>query len=215
MTVKRTLIVIILLTLAGLALSLWAYPRLPEQVPSHWNAAGQVDDSMPRSTAVYLLPALGLGLGLLLLYLPYIDPLHGNIERFRKVYNWFVVAFTAYMLFMHGLVIAAGLDARFNMTMMLIPVVSLLIIGAGFALERTQPNWIMGVRTPWTLTSPVVWDKTHRLAGRLFKLAGLLMLLGLLLPPAAALWLIMGLLLAASLATVVYSYIAYQAEVKG
>ena len=58
----------------------------------------------------------------------------------------------------------AGLGARSNMTLLLVPIMSVSLIGLGFLLERTRPNWFIGIRTPWTLTSPTVWARTHRLA---------------------------------------------------
>jgi uncharacterized membrane protein len=212
MTIKRTLVVIVLLSLLGLAASLWAYPRLPDQVPSHWNIAGEVDDTMQRDTIVYLLPGLGLVLGLLLLYIPYIDPLRANVERFRSTYNWFIVGMSLFFLFLHVLTILAGLGIRFNMTDMLIPAASAMVIGIGYVLERTKPNWFLGIRTPWTLSSSTVWDKTHRLGGLLFKLSGVTMLTGLLFSQEAAFFLLMGSILITTLVTIVYSYFAYRDE---
>jgi uncharacterized membrane protein len=212
MTIKRTLVVIVLLSLLGLAASLWAYPRLPDQVPSHWNIAGEVDDTKQRDTIVYLLPGLGLVLGLLLLYIPYIDPLRANVERFRSTYNWFIVGMSLFFLFLHVLTILAGLGIRFNMTDMLIPAASAMVIGIGYVLERTKPNWFLGIRTPWTLSSSTVWDKTHRLGGLLFKLSGVTMLTGLLFSQEAAFFLLMGSILITTLVTIVYSYFAYRDE---
>lgn len=214
MTTKRTIALITLIALAGLALGLWAYPRLPEQVPSHWNAAGEVDDTQPRAVAVYLLPGLALALGLLLLFLPNIDPLRANVARFRGAYNWFVAGFVAFLVYLHGLVILAGLGVSFNMTHLLIPPVSLGLAGIGFMVERTRPNWFIGIRTPWTLSSPSVWDKTHRLGGRLFKLSGALVWIGLLLPPQAAFFLTNSAILFTAVATIIYSYAAYRAEAR-
>jgi len=212
MTLRRTLAVLLLLTLAGLAFSLWAYPRLPALVPSHWNAAGEIDGYMPRAAAAVLLPAMALGLGLLLLYLPNIDPLRANVERFRRPYHWFVAGLALFLLLLHALTLLAGLGVRFNMTSLVIPITGLSLIGLGFLIERTRPNWFIGIRTPWTLTSPTVWARTHRLGARLFKLGGAAALLGLLLPPQAALLLLMALVLLLTLATVIYSYVVYREE---
>jgi len=103
MPTKTTIVVLVILTLVGLALSLLVYPTLPEMVPSHWNAAGEVDDTMSRNTITFLIPGFTLVLGLVLLYLPNIDPLRANVERFRRVYNLFIVGFAAYLIFIHVL----------------------------------------------------------------------------------------------------------------
>lgn len=212
MTIKQTLVAIVLIVLAGLAFSLWAYPRLPEMAPSHWNAAGEVDDTMRREILVVLMPALTLVIGLLLLYIPYIDPLRANVERFRGALNWFIAGVCVFFLFIHVATILAGLGINFNMTYLLIPAASLVMLGIGFVLDKTKPNWFMGIRTPWTLTSPTVWEKTHRLGGLLFKLGAAVMLVGLLIPPEAAFLLIIGVILVITISTILYSYFAYRAE---
>jgi len=212
MTTRRALLAVILLALLGLAAGLLAFPRLPAQVPSHWNAAGQVDGTTPRETAVYMLPGMLLAFCLLILYLPNIDPLRANVERFRAVYNWCVLGLALFFLFLHGLVLLAGLGVRFNINRLIVPAAGLLLAGAGLLIERTQPNWFIGIRTPWTLSSPAVWAKTHRLGGRLFKLSGAACLLGAVLPPEAGLLLLITLILLVTLATTVYSYLAYRKE---
>ena len=212
MTVKRTLFMVVLLALAGLAISLVAFQNLPEMVPSHWNMAGEVDDTMPRSIIAIMMPGLILFLGLLLLYIPNIDPLRANVDRFRNVYDWFIVGISAFLLYLHVLIILAGLGAEFNLTYLLIPAFSLGMFGIGLVLERTKPNWFIGIRTPWTLSSPTVWDKTHRLASLLFKLSGGITFISFLFSPQAAFVSMTGSILIAALASVIYSYFAYRQE---
>ena len=188
MTIGRTVIIIALIALAGLAFSLWAAPRLPETVPSHWNAAGQVDGSSGRGQALFLLPAMTLSFGLLLIYLPKIDPLRADVQRFRGVYHWAVVGFSVFFIYLHVLTLLAGLGMNINMTYWMIPAMGLLFFGLGFMIERAQPNWFIGIRTPWTLSSPTVWQKTHRVGGLAFKVSGVLVLVGLLFPVKAGFW---------------------------
>jgi uncharacterized membrane protein len=212
MTTNRALFIIIILTLAGLVLSLWAYPQLPELVPSHWNFAGEVDDTMPRSAVVFILPGLILFLGLLLLYLPNIDPLRANVEQFRSTYNWFIVGESFFFLYLHILVILAGLGVKFNINYLIIPFASLLMFGIGLVLDKTKPNWFLGIRTPWTLSSPTVWEKTHRLGGLLFKLSAGVIFASLILSPEASFMILMGSILIATLVLVFYSYYSYKLE---
>jgi uncharacterized membrane protein len=214
MSIRSTLIVLILLTLAGLGLSLWAAPRLPELVPSHWNAAGQINAYAPRAQALWLMPLITLGLGLLLLFLPRIDPLRKNVDAFRPAYHWIIVTLAAFLLYMHGLTLLAGLGVAFNMTSSLIPAESVLMVVIGFVMERAKPNWFIGIRTPWTLSSPTVWEKTHRLGGLAFKIAGGVTLAGLFLPVQSGLFFSLLPLTIAVLIPTVYSYLLYQNEQK-
>ncbi len=167
---------------------------------------------MPRGKMAALLPVMMLFLGLLLLYIPYIDPLRSNVERFRRAYNWFIAGMMLFFLLLHVLTILAGLGLAFNMTMVLIPGVAVVMVGIGFLLDKTKPNWFLGIRTPWTLSSPSVWEKTHRLGGFLFKVSGLVMLAGLAFSPQPAFMLMIGLILTVTLVTIVYSFFAYRAE---
>jgi uncharacterized membrane protein len=212
MTIRCTSRIILLLAVLGVGFSLWTAPRLPAQVPAHWNMAGQVDGYQPRAMALWMIPVMGLALGLLLLYLPFIDPLRANVDRFRGAYNWLIVGLGVFLLFLHGITLLAGLGVALNVTWLMILAMALLFFGLGFLVERAQPNWFIGIRTPWTLSSPTVWAKTHRLGGLLFKLSAALMLVGLAFPPQVGFYFTLVPLLAAALTTVVYSYFAYRAE---
>jgi len=214
MSIRTTLIVLILLTLLSLGLSFWAAPRLPEMVPSHWNAAGQINGYAPRTSALWLMPLMILGTGLLLLFLPRIDPLRKNIDAFRPAYHWIVVTLAAFLVYLHGLTLLAGLGITFNMTYSLIPAESVLLVVIGFVTERARPNWFIGIRTPWTLSSPTVWEKTHRLGGLVFKIAGVLTLVGLALPELIGMYFSIVPLTIAVLIPTVYSYLLYQNEQK-
>jgi uncharacterized membrane protein len=151
-------------------------------------------------------------LGLLLLYLPNIDPLRANVEGFRSVYNKFVVGVSSFFLFLHIMIIVAGIGVAFNPIYLIVPATSLLMFGIGLLLEKTQPNWFMGIRTPWTLSSPTVWEKTHRLGSLLFKLSAGFILIGLLFSPQIAFSILIGSLLTSALVSAIYSYFAYRAE---
>ncbi len=127
-------ILIALAVLAGVIL----YARLPDPMPSHWNAAGQVDDYMPKFWGIFLVPLMTIVLVPLFLVIPSIDPLKANIAKFRGIYNWFIVLFVVFMLFVYGLTLAAGLGYQFNMTLLLLPVVGLLFIGVGYMMTRAK-----------------------------------------------------------------------------
>lgn len=212
MSTRTITLTILLIVLAGLGFSLWAGPRLPAAVPAHWNAAGQVDGYSSPAQTMYLMPAITLLVGLLLIYIPNIDPLRANVEKFRKTYHWAVLGFALYFTYLHVLILLAGLGVSYNMTYALLPAFALLFIGLGFLIERTQPNWFIGIRTPWTMSSPVVWEKTHKMGGLLFKLCGALSLVGLFFRMEIAFGIMVIPILVASFGSILYSYIVYRQE---
>lgn len=196
------------LVLIAAALSAVAAPSLPERVVTNWDAAGRPAGTLPRATAVWFGPAIMAGLVLLLAALPRIDPLRENVAAFRPTYDWFVVALTAFLLVVHAGILAFNLGYEFPFTSLLVAAVSLLVYYAGAVLPRTERNWFMGIRTPWTLSSDAVWDRTHRLGGRLFKLAAVVGVAGLAFEEYAAPLLVAS-VVAAAVVTAAYSYVAY------
>ncbi|WP_227376139.1 SdpI family protein [Haladaptatus halobius] len=189
--------------------SAYYYPQMPEQMATHWNASGDADGTMPKLWGLFFLPALTAGLLVLFAVIPKIDPLGENVEAFREHYDLFVVLFVAFMLYVHLLVVLWNLSYRFEFTAVLAPAIGALYYFVGTLMNRVERNWFVGVRTPWTMTSNKVWRKTHSRAGPLFKLAGLVALLGVLVP-GYAVYLIAGPAIVVALYLTVYSYVEYR-----
>jgi len=187
------------------------YPRLPAQVASHWNAAGDVDGTMPRFWGVFLLPVIAAAaLGLLLL-VPRLDPLRENIAKFRPYYDGFLIVFLLFLLYLEGLILAWNLGITFSFIVWLVPAFAILFYAVGVLAGHAQRNWTIGIRTPWTISDEKVWARTHRLGGKLFKAAAILTLPGMLLPNYAILFVLVPVVVVA-LVCVVYSYVIYRRE---
>ncbi|MWG36880.1 SdpI family protein [Halomarina oriensis] len=191
------------------AVSVLAAPALPEQLVTRWDAAGDPSGSMSKTTALALVPLLSAGLVALLAVLPRVDPLGENVETFRATYDWFVVLLAGFMLVIHVATVAANLGYAVDVTLVVLGCVAVLFYGVGVLLERVEPNWFVGVRTPWTLSDEAVWDRTHALAARLFKLTALVALVGLAFGEYALYFLLVPALLTAAI-TVGYSYVLYE-----
>ncbi len=121
---------------------------------------------------------------------PGIDPLKKNYDKFRRYYEGFILVFVVYLLVIqaHILFWSAGVQISPNMTFPIL--FGMLFIYLGFLVEHAEQNWFVGIRTPWTHSSESVWKKTHVLGGELFKIAGLVCLLGALFQ-SYAIWIIM------------------------
>jgi len=195
--------------LASLAAGVYVYPNVPDRMPSHWNAAGQVDGYMPKLLALFLIPFGSLVMLGLFLLIPRVDPLRKNIEDFRGYYDGFVALLTFYLLYIQCLSIASALGYRLNMNQLLVPAASALFIYLGVLLGKAKRNWFIGIRTPWTLSDERVWDETHRIGGKILILAGLVTLLGVVFPE-FALALILAPLISVTIYTTYYSYHLYK-----
>ena len=201
-----------LITIAFLV-GVFLYARLPDPMPSHWNVAGEIDGYMSKFWGIFLMPIMTVVLVPLFLVIPHIDPLKANIAKFRGVFNWFIVIFVVYMLFVYGLTLSAALGYQFNMTYMILPVVGLLFIGAGYMMGKAKRNFFIGIRTPWTLSSETVWDETHKLGSKLFMLGGVVTIVSTFLGE-AGFWLMMVAVLVAAFVPMIYSYILWRRENK-
>ncbi len=211
MSTKTSLTISFLLIVLAAMVGLLLSSQLPDPMPSHWNAAGEVDGYMSRFWGVWLMPLITLGITLLLAAVPAIDPLRANIAQFRDLYNAFIVGFVVYMLYVYGLTLAASLGWQFNMSTMMLPAMSLLFIGIGFLIKNARRNFFIGIRTPWTLSSDSVWEKTHQLGAKMFLGSGVVVLMSTFLGE-NGLWLMMAALLVAAFVPIVYSYILWRQE---
>ena len=180
-------------------------------MPSHWNAAGQVDGYTSKFWGVFLMPIITIVLVGFFLIIPQIDPLKANIAKFRGAFNWFIVAFVAYMLYIHALTLAASLGFQFNMTIMLLPVVGLLFIGIGYMMRQAKRNFFIGIRTPWTLSSETVWDETHKLGAKMFMFGGAVTIVSAFLGE-NGIWLMLATILVVAFVPIIYSYILWRRE---
>ncbi len=210
---RKSTLVIIIIILLSFVISVWVYPQMPEKVASHWNAQGQVDGYMSRFWGLFLMPIISVGLFLLFLIIPKIDPLKANIEKFRKYFDWFIVLIFVFLFYIFMLTVLWNVGVRYNMSVAIIPALGLLFFYIGILLQKAKRNWFIGIRTPWTLSSDRVWDKTHKLGSKLFMIAGVIAIIGVLFPR-YTIWLIIVPVILVAIYTMVYSYFEYQKEKK-
>jgi uncharacterized membrane protein len=214
MSTRNTLIVSLLLVVIAVVASGFVYARLPEQVASHWNVNDEVDGTMSRFWGAYLMPLISLGMLVLFLIVPSIDPLKANVEKFRAEFNLFIVLIIAFMLYLHGLTIAWNLGYQsFKMSLAMLPAMGFLFVFIGWMMTKAKRNYFIGIRTPWTLSSDLVWDKTHALGGRLFMIAGGVVLFSGFFGVGGILLMVIAILLSAFV-PIIYSYVLYQQETK-
>lgn len=203
--------IILALLAVSLAVSVLALDALPGRVASHWNAEGQVDGYMEKGAGTLLMPVLAVVLVGVFYALPYIDPLRKNILEFREYYEGFILVFVAFFTYLNFITIAWNLGYSFNMGAMLVPAVGVLFIYIGFLCGKSRQNWFIGIRSPWTLSSERVWEKTHFLAKKVFIAVGVLwILLGVLFPK--MILVPVAIVLLASVGLFAYSYFAYRKE---
>jgi len=206
---NRRNVIILAIVLVSFIVSACYYSQLPSRVASHWDIQGQVNGYTSRFWGAFLMPVVILGLALLFLAIPYIDPLRKNIEKFRKHFDLFVILILLFMLAIHlqTLLWNTGTQIPLNATL---PIgLGLLYFYIGVLFTHAKRNWFVGIRTPWTLSSEKVWDRTHRLGSKLFKISGVLSIVGVFFP-GETMWFAVVPVLVSALYTTVYSYLIYR-----
>ena len=203
--------IVIALAALSLLITLFFYDSMPENLAIHWNIAGNADGFGPKGIFAFVLPALAFIVPILMLFIPRLDPLRANIEKFRTSYDLFCIAITAFLVYINAISIYYNLGNAFSFTQFMAPAFGVLIFATGHMVGVAERNWFIGIRTPWTLSSEKVWKKTHKLGGKLFKAAGVITLIAIVLPAYGIFFVIVPVLVFTVYA-LVYSYQEYQKE---
>jgi len=164
-----------LLLLAGMfLLAALTWSTAPDKIPMHWNFSGEVDSYGGRFEGLLALPLLTLGIYVLLWVVPLIDPGRANYKRFTGAYTTIRMALVVLMAATYGIVHLWIRGHQISVGTIMPLMVGGLFLIIGNLFGKIRPNWFVGIRTPWTLSSKVSWMKTHRLGGWLFVVLGLL-----------------------------------------
>jgi uncharacterized membrane protein len=184
------------------------YASLPDPMPTHWNAAGQVNGWMPKFWGAYLFPLIMAAMWVLFLVLPKISPRGFEMEPFLRAWGVLKVTILLLMAYIGVLVLRAARHGGELSQTAIFVAMGILFAVIGNVLGKVTRNFFVGIRTPWTLASEEVWYRTHRLAGKLFVAAGLFIAAAAFLH--MTLWPLFVALGIAGLVPVVYSYVIYR-----
>jgi uncharacterized membrane protein len=194
------------------ALSLWAWPQIPagRQIPIHWNAAGNPDGYASKELALLVLPIVALGIALLLAAIPQLEPRRLNLAQSAKAYLTGWIGGLVVLAGAHLLIVLAAVGHPANIVTIASLLVGGLLIVVGNYLGKARSNFFFGIRTPWTLSSDLSWDKTNRLGGRVFVAVGAAWILAGLTRSGSVFLVVLGILLALIVMVTVYSYIVWR-----
>jgi uncharacterized membrane protein len=208
----RTELALLALIALMFAAALIVWPTAPSEIPVHWNASGEVDRFGGKIEGLLLLPLMALGIYLLMRYLPNIDPGRVNYARFGGAYTAIRAGVLLLMAGIYGMVIAWVLKAPVDMSRAVPVAVGALFMLFGSVLGQVKPNWFVGIRTPWTLSSTESWARTHRLGGWFFIALGVLFAITGLFKLGSFGFVVIGASIAAVAVLVAYSYVVWRSD---
>ena len=164
--------------LAGMfALAALTWQQAPGRIPTHWGVNGEVNGYGGKFEGLLLIPLVSLAIYLLFLFIPRIDPARANYAQFAGAYNVFRFTIVLFLALMYGIIHLWIRGHRTPIETIAPMLVGGLLVVMGRVMGRLRPNWFVGIRTPWTLSSRRAWTKTHRVAGWVFTVVGLLFIL--------------------------------------
>ncbi|MGD1008056.1 MAG: SdpI family protein [Ignavibacteriaceae bacterium] len=206
----KTEIWLFIIILAAVCLSIWSFQYLPERMITHWNLAGKADGWSSREFTVIFFPSFLAAIYAILTISPRFDPKRERYQEFSRVYFILRAVVLLLILIAFAIIIFSNLGYKIDIGTTLTIVMSIVIIIMG----KVKPNWFLGIRTPWTLSSENVWNKTHRLFSRLWVCVGICALIVVWINPAAAIIIFSAGVAGSFIYVCVYSYILYKNEKK-
>ena len=181
----------------------------------HWNAKGVADGYAGKFLGLAAIPLMTLAFYAFFSFLPRIAVFGKNLEKFKLQYVGFKLVFTVFMCVIYIATVLVNLGRDVNIPAIVMASMVVLFYYIGWMLKYCKRNYFIGIRTPWTLASENVWDRTHALGGLVFRKMAILLLVCLVLPPEFAFIVLMVAILSATLLLVGYSYILWAKEQKG
>ena len=152
------------------------YQKLPERVPVNFGFDGTVNAYGDRAT-LWMMAGLGPLMALLFQFLPRIDPKRQNYAKFQRYYDQFAIFMELFLLAVFGMVVTETLrPGTVSIGRAVTALISSMLVLLGNMMGKIKHNYFFGIRTPWTLADPDVWNRTHSLGGKLWFALGLVLL---------------------------------------
>jgi uncharacterized membrane protein len=213
LTLKSELLPIIILIATAIA-SFYFYAHFPERVPTHWDFAGQVNGWGTRWQGAFIIPIMLVVMYIFFLLLPLLDPKKERYAQFVKTYHVFKNLLLVVLGVIYFVTSLNGIGYNIPIQYVVPGIIGLLFVVMGNYMSKLKRNWFIGIRTPWTLSSEEVWNKTHRVGGYLFILAGVAMVITPFLPQTLGLIVFGAMMVAIIFGTLGYSYFLFLKEKK-
>ena len=182
---------------------------LPDKMITHWDFEGNANGWSDKYFFTSLMSVMILFMYLLFNFLPKIDPKKNNYIKFNDFYKSFQLIIILFLFLIYILTILINLGVDISVSKVVSLMVGLLFIYLGIYMKKIKSNWFVGIRTPWTLSNDIVWEKTHKFGGKIFVIIGGLFLISSYLPFFIFKYIIYFIVLSI-LSIIIYSYYTYK-----
>ena len=207
---RKYLIAMFVLMFLPAVAGLCMKPFMPPSVPVHWGISGQPDRYGSPWELILTFALTNLFIGGLMLVLPVIGPMRANFQRFAETYGRICVTLLAGMSVIAIALLMKGVGRNIPVVSCITVTLGVMLAVIGNWLGKVRRNFWVGIRTPWTLANERVWERTHRVGGKLTVLFGLaLAISGAFAPPVAVFVVTLAGALGLAVWSLIYSYVLY------
>jgi len=184
--------------------------NLPEKVPTHWNLKGEIDDWGSKYSLIGIVFLLPVFTYVLMLAIPKIDP-KKRLDLMAGKYYQIKFVLVLFMSVLALFIIHSSRSQMLSSPSIVVVLVGVLFMALGNYFKVIKQNYFVGIKTPWTLESEEVWKLTHILAGKLWIVGGLLIVIfSLVIPENINFYLFMTITAIISIIPIVYSYFIFR-----
>lgn len=183
------------------------------QVPMHWNINNEIDSYSSKTSGLLFGLGMSLGMFLLMYLMPLYSPWYRKYEkRFERILPALTTVLVLFLALINVYSLYLAQSKIVPEIQFILILIGLLFIFLGNLMPKTPRNFFIGIKTPWTLANDDVWQRTHRVGGKLFVLSGIIMILkGLILPHNYAFQQISGVIaMLILLFPLLYSFVIYK-----
>lgn len=167
---------VLILLLTPFVISAMVWNQMPDEMPVHWNARGEVDRYGAKWEGLLLLPFTTLGISLIFWLIPVMEPKKESLNSVKKVMGPLHLVFAGFMFGLYLLSLRASGNPSFDITRWMLPMMLVVFAVIGNYFGKLRPNYFVGIRTPWTLQNEEVWRRTHRMAGKIWVFGPVLLM---------------------------------------
>ena len=203
------LIITSLKTLIPIVIGLVIWDKLPDQVPVHWNINGEVDGFATKIQAVFAMPLVLVAFHWICVLGTLLDPKKQNInDKMFTLVLWIIPVIS---LLCNSMVYATAFGHKVSVEIIMPLFMGALFVIIGNYLPKCKQSYTLGIKLPWTLNDEENWNKTHRLAGFLWVIGGVMIMATAFL---GVFWLFFVVLILMVIIPTVYSYLLYKKRMK-
>ncbi|CAM4081226.1 SdpI family protein [Zobellia nedashkovskayae] len=209
LSLKKELPNIIMLLLPAIYLA-YIWNGLPQEVPVHWNLHGEVNRFGSKLELAITSLSMPIITYVIFLIAPFIDP-KGQIKQIGAKYGNLKLFIVALLSMLAIFILYNANNSPELSPEFIVPLLGILFMVFGNYFQTIKPNYFIGIRTPWTLESPEVWKKTHRLGGQIWFVGGLVIAVcSMLIPSVYSMKIVIASFLILALIPVIYSYLYFR-----